>query len=506
MAHRLLAVLTVAAAVAGCGRGTASSPADGGANGDGVSKAEVKTEATDAKTDQTSEPTSDAAPDAPPDVLAGTSDGRPDVSPDATREDSDVAKVDVPADVSADSLDAYSDGSRAEVTFGSEVNLDRPPVPDARPDSSVDGVTSSDLRGEAGGAPAVPCSGDPSTPVWDSTYRCGICESDMFYPLVCVDGHFACATSYVGNSGAVITVPSGLYVVNLSDVMSRTGQCAYLAPMGYPGFVLENPSSLTSSRDPLLPLTLRAVSASSQVRPTFDWLRSDRTNAERAIRTLVTLTDMTKGAPVEYSIGEPVMNSSSETESVALQPTSLVANNWYRVTVFPAETQQLIHCHTYTRDSSSWLTQPETTDFYTYSRPMVGTMAVVAKDGAKGYVTFNFTESLVAGDLAANPTATIAVDGVMLSGCPQPYACSGSTSARTGVIRLDLQTIPTAFTAITLRIPHAIKSVNGGTIRDGTLDNPHAKIDGDWAVYTFEAKDMVSADDGTTMRWNHVGM
>jgi hypothetical protein len=44
------------------------------------------------------------------------------------------------------------------------------------------------------------------------------------------------------------------------------------------------------------------------------------------------------------------------------------------VTVYPAERQQFVNCHTFGRINSGWLTAPETTDFYTCSRPMVGEM------------------------------------------------------------------------------------------------------------------------------------
>ena len=102
--------------------------------------------------------------------------------------------------------------------------------------------------------------------------------------------------------------------------------------------------------------------------------------------------------------------------------------------------------------------------------------------------------------------AAIAVDGTALSGCLTPYACSGSSPAQTIDLRLDLDAVPTAFTEITLRLPLTARSTNGGTIRDGTVGNPHASIDGDWAVYTFEAVAMILTDSNLVRRWYYVGM
>jgi hypothetical protein len=40
---------------------------------------------------------------------------------------------------------------------------------------------------------------------------------------------------------------------------------------------------------------------------------------------------------------------------------------------------------------------------------------------------------------------------------------------------------------------------------DGTKDNPHVTIDGDFAVYTFKAADMVLADSNLVKRWYYSG-
>jgi hypothetical protein len=392
--------------------------------------------------------------------------------------------------------EAGVDGANLDGT-GADKGEQEVPLDAARsPDGQVDARTL-----------VVPCPGNASAPIWSEQYACGTCESDMGYPLACVDGQLACATSYVGSSGNVIHVPHGQYVVAKEDVMTRTGRCAYLATYDFPGFVLADPSTVVTDRDSALPLVLRAVSSSPQVRPAFSKIFEDRSKGETAIRSLVTLTDMTKNSSVAYTIGIPTEDPSSAVESLTLQPAApLAANTWYRVTVHPAETQHLVNCHTFDRTSLAWLQTPETTDLYTYSRPMVADMAIASKGDAKGYVQFDFTEWLSSTDLTAHPAATVAVDGVELSGCISPYACSGSTPTQVGSLRLNLQAIPTAFTEIVLRVPHAIKSIKGGTILDGTVGNPHAKIDGDWAVYTFKAAGMVLTDSNLVRRWYHDGI
>lgn len=75
--------------------------------------------------------------------------------------------------------------------------------------------------------------------------------------------------------------------------------------------------------------------------------------------------------------------------------------------------------------TSRILTTPETTDFYTGSRPMVADMFVALKDAGRGYLQLDFTEPLAAADLAAYPMAVVAGDGVELSGCSMPSACAG---------------------------------------------------------------------------------
>jgi len=125
----------------------------------------------------------------------------------------------------------------------------------------------------------------------------------------------------------------------------------------------------------------------------------------------------------------------------------------------------------------------------------------VADKGGKGYLQFAFTETLLAADLAATPMAVVAVDGVVQPGCPMPYACSGVPSGSPSEIRLEVQAVPQSFTQISLRIPHAIKSVGGGSILDGSADDPNVVIDGDFAVYTFEAADMVLTDNDRVKRW-----
>jgi hypothetical protein len=375
----------------------------------------------------------------------------------------------------------------------------------AQVDTALDSPQQSDGQADAKGL-VLPCPADASVPIWNDKYACGRCESDMGYALACVDGQLACATSYVGTSGNVIQVPPGNYVVAKQDVMTWTGQCAYLATYDDPGFILFDPPAIITDRDPTLPLVLQAVSSSpARNRATFGSIFADRAKGESAIRSLVTLTDMTNNSSVAYTIGTPIEDPGTEVESLTLQPSPpLTANTWYRVTVYPAETQHLVSCHTFSR-TWAWLQAPETSDFYTYSRPMVFGMSITPKSDTKGYVQIDFSEWLSGSDLSAHPAATIAVDGVELSGCISPYPCSGSTPAKVGWLRLDLQVIPTVFTEMVLRIPHAIKAIKGGTLLDGTVGNPYVKVDGDWAVYTFKAADMVLTDDGLVRRWYYVG-
>jgi hypothetical protein len=137
---------------------------------------------------------------------------------------------------------------------------------------------------------------------------------------------------------------------------------------------------------------------------------------------------------------------------------------------------------------------------------MVADMFIPDKGGGKGYFQFDFTEPLVAADLDAYPMAVVAVDGVDLSGCLMPYACAGGVSSGSGSLRLDVTALPTSFTTVSLRIPYAIRSTSGGTILSGTVGNPYATVDGDFAIYTFEAADMVLTDNGNSVkRWFYLG-
>jgi hypothetical protein len=65
--------------------------------------------------------------------------------------------------------------------------------------------------------------------------------------------------------------------------------------------------------------------------------------------------------------------------------------------------------------------------------------------------------------------------------------------------------VPQLYTTVTLRIPHAIHSTNGGTILDGTAGNPYATVDGDFAVYPFKAADMLLTDNNSVERWFYAG-
>ena len=408
-------------------------------------------------------------------------------SPDVAPADAAVAR---PADVAGAKPDAA-------VVDGAGAKLDVP---------TVDvGIVKPDGQGAAG-APLVPCSGDPSVLLWDAGYVCGTCGNDAYFAVVCRDGFLACPISFVTSAGELVTVPSSVYVMDWTDYGTASGQCASSAPTPVAAFVLADPVGLTTARDPALPLRLRELPSGGPSTLAFNSMFANRARGEEALRGLVTLTDMTNGAPVAYDIGAPARDAMSVVGTLALTPVlPLAANAWYRVTVYPGQTQQLVACQTVSGRTSRLLTAPETTDFYTDSRPMVADLFIPDKGGGKGYFQFDFTEPLVAADLAAYPMAVVAVDGVELSGCPTPYACAGGVSSGPAAIRLDVTALPTLFTTVTLRIPHAIHSTSGGTILSGTAGNPYATVDGDFAVYTFKAADMVLTDNNSVDRWFYAG-
>jgi hypothetical protein len=406
----------------------------------------------------------------------------------------DAAPADMVVEQAADGAGATFD---AAIVDGPSAKLDGP---------TVDvGIVKPDAQGAAG-APLVPCSGDPSVLLWDAGYTCGTCGSDAYFAVVCRDGFLACPTSFVTSTGGVVTLPSGMYVMDRTDYAKASGQCASAAPAYAAAFALVDPVGLTTARDPALPIRLRELPSGGPSTLAFNSMFANRARGEEALRSLVTLTDMTNGTPVAYEIGEPVRDAMSSVATLVLTPVMpLAANAWYRVTLYPGETQTIVPCQTASGRTSRLLIAPETTDFYTGSRPMVADMFIPDKGGGKGYFQFDFTEPLVAADLAAYPMAVVAVDGVELSGCPMPYACAGGASSGPAAIRLDVTALPQSFTTVTLRIPHAIHSTSGGTILAGTANNPRATTNGDFAVYTFKAADMVLTDNNTVKRWFYAG-
>jgi hypothetical protein len=298
-----------------------------------------------------------------------------------------------------------------------------------------------------------------------------------------------------------MTVDPNYYVVNMQESFSMSGQCAFLKTYSLPGFRLQGQASLQTNHDVGAPILLRAVSSWHGRLPSFDSFFVDRALGEKAIFSLVTLVDLTDGTPVEYLIGQPQKDSQGIEVTLALTPVApLALNHAYRLTINPGDQQSFVPCHTYGL-SQTRLTAPESVDFFTYSRPMVGKAMIAYKSGTSGYFAFNFTEPL--SDLDAYPSATMTVDGVPYSGCMMPYACSGSLAAQPTELRLDSTILPTTFSIIVLRIPHAVKSINGGTILDGTRDNPHATIDGDVAVFTFNVADFVWTMPNAVRTWSN---
>jgi hypothetical protein len=262
--------------------------------------------------------------------------------------------------------------------------------------------------------------------------------------------------------------------------------------------VYDPPLSLVTARDPASPV--RLGSGSTGYPPiTFATLLEDRAIGESVVRSLVTMNEMPSGAPVDYTVGIPARDD-RQLETLALTPvTPFAADSWYRLTLYPGETQQLVKCRTHGNyPGGQWLTAPQAIDFYTYSRPMVMMVSMSRQPGGSGSLSFAFSEALLYGDLDANPEAIMAIDGVVLSGCVTPYACSrGSLTPPGGwaamvsyQLAITFTAAPASFTEITLALPLALRAKKGGSVLDGTLGNPHARVDGDWAVYSFNAVDM----------------
>jgi hypothetical protein len=273
---------------------------------------------------------------------------------------------------------------------------------------------------------------------------------------------------------------------------------------------------LVTARDPGLPV--RLVSGATADSPmSFAGLLQDRTLGESVIRSLVTISEMPSGAPVDYAVGNPIRNPDHHLETLDLTPvTPFAATGWYRVTLYPGETQQLVSCRTLANfPGVHWLTVPQSTDFYTCSRPMVTMVSMARQAGGTGSLSFVFSEALLYGDLDANPEAIMTIDGVVLSGCVTPYACSrgslsppgGWPSMRSYQLAITLTAAPASFTEITLAIPLALSAEKGGSVLDGTLGNPQAKVDGDWAVYSFKAVDMdtTASESGSKSLWYYRG-
>ncbi len=377
-------------------------------------------------------------------------------------------------------------------------------IPDAGAvDSGTDAVTSGDTSlGGDGTASKFACTGKEPPGAWSGKFGCGYCGSDAFYPIECVNGLLACVKSYpASGSGPTIEVPPDAQVLDMAEWGQHTGPCAFMAPYYVPGFRLWSPASLETNRDPKLPLKLEAAIGAAMVQPTFNALLADPVAGDAAVHALVTLTDMQTGKAVPYTLGT-VQIDQHEIPTLDLLAPALTAGGWYRVTIQPGETQSFVQLVTF--DAYGALKAPQLTDFYTSSRPMMSRAAVVYKANATmaGYVEFEFTEDLVAADLPSQ--VTVLADGVPVSGCTaylQP--CQGLATNLTSLksVELMLATMPVGFKTLELRLPAAAHSVNGGTLGDGTKDNPHAGVVGADVVYVLKASDMTLEDQGVTLRW-----
>jgi hypothetical protein len=82
------------------------------------------------------------------------------------------------------------------------------------------------------------------------------------------------------------------------------------------------------------------------------------------------------------------------------------------------------------------------------------------------------------------------------------HGSGGGSSSHLGY---DVTALPASFTTVTLRIPHAIRGASGGAILSGPVGNPYTTIDGEIAIHTFEAADMVLTDNSSAKRRYYAG-
>ncbi|MBI5524914.1 MAG: hypothetical protein HY897_01125 [Deltaproteobacteria bacterium] len=357
----------------------------------------------------------------------------------------------------------------------------------------IDGdVIKPDGDGPAG-APLVPCIGDENDIIQTEDYGCGYCGADGFYAVVCRNGYLGCA-GYARPDA---------YIVDMADWSHMTGQCASIAVYFLPGFMLTDPWILETYRKPTSRIRLWAHSMVAK--SNFEWMNADRAAGEAAIRALVKVQDMTAGKEVVYDIGDPKPGYDGSLSEIHLNPAAgFEGNRWYRVTLLPGDSQVFMDLHVFgSRSPLKWLDAPETTDFYTYSRPMIRDMRVRRDETGNRTVEFNLTEPLSWSDVGIDSRPVAVLDGVELKGCLHPLCYPAGIPDQFESMWAELPS-EGSFHMIELRMPGNARSINGGALKDGAAENPHATVSGEWVVYSFNAEEMVR-DPDSDKTWYYSG-
>ncbi|MBI5529150.1 MAG: hypothetical protein HY897_22725 [Deltaproteobacteria bacterium] len=145
-------------------------------------------------------------------------------------------------------------------------------------------------------------------------------------------------------------------------------------------------------------------------------------------------------------------------------------------------------------------------EFYTYSRPM---LQRVQWSENSHLLDFVFTEGLRVDSILENPRAKLAVDGVEVNVCTDPYerncldrpighgpyTVDGELVELTGGILYAFSDSFGPFSEMTLRLPHAIRGLEASLL-DGDPNNRVATLDGDYIVYAIKFADMRETQPG----------
>ncbi|MBI5524724.1 MAG: hypothetical protein HY897_00160 [Deltaproteobacteria bacterium] len=145
-------------------------------------------------------------------------------------------------------------------------------------------------------------------------------------------------------------------------------------------------------------------------------------------------------------------------------------------------------------------------EFYTYSRPMLSRVGYSENHGT---IDFEFSEALRVDEMVNRERVVFVVDGVTMDPCADPYDrdCldhpighgpyehNGEMIELTGGILLSFPDGLGAFSEMSLRLPHAIRGLDGSLL-DGAPNNRVATLDGDFIVYTIKFADMRETQPG----------